>query len=191
MRAGLQRCDELTRQTSTGNIILIGMPGVGKSTVGVLLAKRIGFAFVDTDLLIQTGEAARLQQIIQACGMDDFCDLEAGYIMKISDRRSVIATGGSVIYRSEAMAHLQALGRIVLLDIDQHSLAERLANLDDRGVVRMPGQTIAALYAERRPLYRRYAQVTVPCSECTPDQVVRRIVTDLQKAAILAETPSE
>jgi shikimate kinase len=159
------------------NIVLIGMPAAGKSTVGVLLAKRIGYAFIDTDLLIQTGENRRLQHIIHDRGMEAFCDLEAAYVKKVSARRSVIATGGSVIYRSEAMIHLQTIGNIVFLDIDLIHLKKRLDNLDARGVVRPPGQSVDSLYLERRPLYQRFAQHTLTCSDLSPEAVVQALAS--------------
>ena len=161
------------------NIILIGMPAVGKSTLGVLLAKRIGYAFADTDLLIQTGEGTSLKHMIHDRGTEAFCDLEARYVRRLSNRRTVIATGGSVIYRSQAMAHLTRLGTIVFLDIGLNPLARRLKQLDSRGVVRKPGQTIEQLYAERRPLYRKYAHITVDCSHCTPEEAVLKLLAGI------------
>ena len=166
--------------SKTANVVLIGMPGVGKSTCGVLLAKHIRFGFVDTDLLIQTGEQASLQQIIRRRGIEAFCRIEAGYIKSLSLNNTVIATGGSVVYEAEAMAHLAALGRIMFLDIELPPLAERLGNLDQRGVVLTPGQTLEQLYALRRPLYQKYAQLTVPCAHQTPEEIVRRMMATLQ-----------
>ena len=166
--------------TMGDNIILIGMPAVGKSTIGVLVAKRLGFAFVDTDLLIQTGEKARLEQIIARVGLDAFCDTESRYVQGLNVQRTVVATGGSVIYRAEAMAYLRSLGRVVFLDIGLAPLIERLNSLDSRGVVYLPGQTIEMLYAERCPLYRRYAHITIDCSGSTPEQAVNRIVSNIR-----------
>jgi shikimate kinase len=162
------------------NLILIGMPAAGKSTIGVILAKRLGMAFVDTDLLIQTGEQARLEQIIVQRGLQSFCDLEARYIQKLACRRTVIATGGSVIYRQQAMAHLQGLGKVLFLDIALDPLIERLSSLDARGVVHLPGQTIDGLYAERHPLYLKYAHMTIDCTCCTPEQIVGKIMERVQ-----------
>ena len=153
------------------------MPGVGKSTVGVLLAKRMGLAFLDTDILIQTGEKKSLQQLIAAGGMEAFCDLEAGYMATLDCGGTVIATGGSVVYREAAMAHLGRLGTIVYLRIDLAALDQRLSDIDARGVVYAPGQDLFGLFKERVPLYRRYARVTVDCSGLTPDQVVGKIVS--------------
>jgi len=161
------------------NIILIGMPAVGKSTLGVLLAKRLGYAFADTDLLIQTGAGATLQHIIADLGVEGFCDLEAEHVQRINPRRTVVATGGSVVYRPQAMAHLQKLGCILFLDIKLAALAERLKGMDARGVVRLPGQTIDQLFADRRPLYRRYAQITIDCTHCPPEAVLQKVLAAL------------
>lgn len=162
------------------NVILIGMPAVGKSTLGVVLAKRMGFAFTDTDLLIQTGESDSLSNIIEKVGVQKFCDIEAQYIQRLSTQRTVIATGGSVVYRPWAMAHLKKLGCIVFLDIGLTPLARRLKEMDARGVVHLPGQTTEQLYAERRPLYQRFAQITVDCTHCTPDAAVKKVLATLK-----------
>jgi shikimate kinase len=167
-------------RSEKNNIILIGMPGAGKSTVGVLLAKRLGLDFLDTDLLIQTGEGRFLQQLIQERGVQAFCDLECSYVGSLAVRRTVIATGGSVVYRPRAMQNLDKLGTILFLDIEEAALIRRLADLDERGVVRLPGQTIAAIYAERQPLYRRYAEIAVDTTRRTPEQVVQAICTALR-----------
>ena len=157
------------------NLILIGMPAVGKSTLGVLLAKRIGFAFIDTDLLIQTGEGLSLKRIIHDLGTEGFCDLEAKYVGQLSTQHTVIATGGSVVYRPHAMSHLSEIGTIIFLEIQLAPLKQRLKQLDQRGVVRTPGQTIDHLFQERTPLYRQYAQITIDCSNSTPEELVSRL----------------
>jgi shikimate kinase len=161
------------------NIILIGMPGVGKSTVGVLLAKRLGFAFVDTDILIQVREGRSLQAIIQAHGAEEFCRIEERHILALALQAHVVAPGGSVVYRPKAMEHLKVRGTAVHLELDLEHLKRRLGDVDARGVVIAPGQTVDTLYAERRPLYRRYADVTVATDGLTPDQVVGRILAAL------------
>ncbi len=179
-------------KTSTANnITLIGMPGVGKSTLGVLLAKRIRFGFVDTDLLIQTGEQAGLQQIIRDQGIEAFCRIEADYIQKLSTRMTIIATGGSVIYDPGAMAHLASLGRIIFLDIELGPLTERLGNLDRRGVVLMPGQTLDQLYSHRRPIYQQYAHLMVQCAHRTPEQLVHEMISVLEQDPQFSFLPAE
>lgn len=169
------------------NLILIGMPAVGKSTVGVLLAKQLGFAFLDTDLLIQSGEGRKLSRLIHDKGVEGFCDMEAGYVGRLCVERTVVATGGSVVYRSAAMTHLTLLGRIVFLDIDVTALASRLNQLDERGVVRIDGQTLESLFAERQPLYSRYAQWTIACGGRTPDQVVQAVVEAMRRDPLFVE----
>lgn len=158
------------------NVILIGMPGAGKSTVGVLLAKRLGVAFLDTDILIQTREGCHLQEIIATRGLDGFRQTEERYLLTVSPACGVVATGGSVVYSDMAMAHLKSLGPVVYLKIGLALLKNRLGNLDERGVLRLPGQTIDMLYHERSPLYRHYADITVSTAGVTPDQVVWSII---------------
>jgi shikimate kinase len=161
------------------NIVLIGMPGVGKSTVGVLLAKALSRSFLDTDVLIQAREGRRLQDIIDSDGIDAFCRLEEKHVLGIECRGHVIATGGSVVYSEPAMKHLRAGGFIVHLDLPLGELKARLRNLDSRGVVMAPGQSIAELYEERLPLYRRYADATVQCAGLTHEEVVAAVVEAL------------
>jgi len=165
------------------NIVLVGMPGVGKSTVGVLLAKALSRAFVDTDVLIQQREGRRLQDIIDAMGMEAFCRMEERYVLSLECVRTVIATGGSVVYSDRAMAHLKSDGVAVLLDLPLKALRERLEDLDSRGIVMAPGQTLEGLYRERRPLYMRYADVTIDCAGRRHEQVVRQIITALGGSA--------
>jgi shikimate kinase len=162
---------------SNRNIILIGMPGAGKSTVGVLLAKRLGYAFLDTDILIQVREGRSLQELIREHGPEEFCRIEERHILSLTLRAYVVAPGGSVVYRSRAMAHLKARGTAVHLDLSLDRLKQRLDDVDARGVVIAPGQTVESLYAERRPLYRRYADVTVSTDGLTPDQVVGHVLS--------------
>ncbi len=158
------------------NIVLIGMPAVGKSTVGVLLAKQSGLSFLDTDIHIQTHEGRSLQQIIQKEGLDRFKAIEEHHIRSLTCTSHVIATGGSVVYSPAAMDHLKSSGIVVFLDLSPAPLKSRLKDIDGRGVLRMPGQTIEMLYQERIPLYRRHQNITIACDGLTPDQVVSRIL---------------
>jgi shikimate kinase len=167
--------------TSKRNVVLIGMPGVGKSTVGVLLAKRLGFAFIDTDIYIQVREGRSLQTIIQAHGADEFCRIEEDHILSLAVNSHVIAPGGSVVYRPKAMAHLKANGVAIHLDIAVERLKRRLEDVDARGVVIAPGQTVASLYLERLPLYLAYADATVLTDDRTPDQVVGAVLGALER----------
>ena len=164
------------------NVVLIGMPGVGKSTIGVLLAKQLGYSFLDTDILIQAAEGKTLQQLIQKNGLSGFCDLEEEYILSVSVNSHVIATGGSVVYGKAAMGHLKADSVVIHLNLSLDRLQKRLGDLDARGVAISPGRGLADLYAERHPLYLKYADHTVDTDSLTPDQVVKQIL-GLQKRA--------
>ena len=157
------------------NVVLIGMPGAGKSTVGVLVAKQMGFGFVDTDILIQTREGKTLQELIEDLGLDGFCRLEARHIRSVELRSHVIATGGSVVYDAEAMRHLKAGGCVVHLDLNPDALKNRLDDVVARGVVIAPGKNVADLYAERNPLYLTHADITVDTAGLTPAQVAAQI----------------
>ena len=143
------------------SIILIGMPSCGKSTLGVLLAKRLGYRFIDSDLLIQEKTGKLLHEIISAEGNEGFIRIENEINQKITDENAVIATGGSAIYGDEAMAHLKTLGKVVYLKIDYEEMCRRLGDFSHRGVVMRNGNTLEEMYAERVPLYEKYADLTV------------------------------
>ena len=166
------------------NIVLIGMPGVGKSTIGVLLAKQLGYSFLDTDLLIQVAEAKTLQQLIQKHGISGFCDLEAEYIRSVTVNAHVIATGGSVVYGKAAMRHLKTDAVVIHLDLSLDRLQKRLDDLDARGVAIAPGRDLSDLYAERHPLYLKYADQTVETDAMAPDQVVMQILDMLKDLVV-------
>lgn len=163
------------------NISLIGMPAVGKSTVGALLAKKIGYGFQDTDILIQSKEGMTLAQIIDTKGLDGFLDIEAGHIISLGTSFQVIATGGSVVYREAAMARLAELSTIVYLAADLPTLMERLSDPVARGVVFDPDRGLEALYKERTPLYERFCDIKVDCGQMDPDQVTTTLFTALSK----------
>jgi len=157
------------------NIVLIGMPGAGKSTVGVLLAKRLGYNFIDTDLLLQSEQQCRLQQLIARVGLESFKELEADVLCRLATTRSVIATGGSAVYSAQAMAHLGQLGQRVFIDIPLEDLLARVNDMDTRGLVIGPGESYQQLYLERQPLYKKYAEVTIPGGGMTVEQVAAAI----------------
>ena len=169
------------KEISNTNIVLIGMPGVGKSTVGVLLAKALSRDFLDTDVHIQALEGRTLQEIIDQDGLDFFRRIEERHVRSLKCRSSVIATGGSVVYYPAAMAHLRTSGRVIHLDLDLPALRKRLINLPTRGVVRVPGQSLGQLFAERQPLYRKYAHLTIDCTGCSHEEMVRKIVRGLKR----------
>ena len=143
------------------NIILIGMPASGKSTVGVLLAKNLGYRFLDCDLLIQEQEGKLLHDIIAERGVQGFLELENRVCAAIEVDRTVISTGGSAVYGEEAMAHLKTLGKVLYLKIDYDTLVKRLGDYSHRGVVSPKATSLAELYAERTPLYEKYADIVV------------------------------
>lgn len=143
------------------NYTLIGMPASGKSTVGVLLAKRLGFSFVDVDIVIQEKEKRLLKEIIAQEGIDGFMAVENRINASLDADHSVIAPGGSVIYGKEAMEHLREISTIVYLKLSYEDVKKRLGNLVDRGVVLKDGMTLLDLYNERVPYYERYADITV------------------------------
>ncbi|MCK4509818.1 MAG: shikimate kinase [Desulfuromonadales bacterium] len=157
------------------NIILIGMPGAGKSTVGVLLAKRLGYHFVDTDLLLQSQQQSRLQQIIAREGLTEFKRLEADVLCNLAATHSVVATGGSAVYCERAMDRLKKLGQLVFIDIPLAELLDRVHDMDSRGLVIGPNETYENLYAERQPLYKKYAEVTISGSGLRVEAVAAAI----------------
>jgi len=143
------------------NIILIGMPGSGKSSVGVVLAKALGKDFLDVDLLIQSRESALLQQILNERGVETFLDVESDVIRSVACANTVIAPGGSCVCRDDAMEHLRSLGTVVYLELSYPEVVKRIHNLDSRGIALQPGQTLADVYNYRVPRYERYADITI------------------------------
>ena len=143
------------------NITLIGMPGAGKSTIGVVLAKVLGYQFLDSDLLIQKQEKRRLSEIIEEEGYIGFQEVENRVNASIEADKTVIATGGSVVYCEEAMEHLKSIGTVVYLKLSLNALSKRLGNLKGRGVLLREGQTLTDLYDERTPLYEKYADIVI------------------------------
>ncbi len=163
------------------NIILIGMPGAGKSTVGVVLAKKIGYEFMDSDLVIQKKTGKRLQELIEEKGLDGFNVLENQINASIRAERHVIATGGSAVYGAEAMEHFREMGMVVYLKLPFGSVQRRLGDLKDRGVSMRENQTLFDLYEERTPLYERYADVVIDCEHLELREVVEKIAEQLAK----------
>lgn len=155
------------------NIVLIGMPGVGKSTVGVILAKLMGYQFIDADLVIQDRENKLLKEIIAEKGIDGFIQVENDVNKSLNPKKAIISTGGSVVYSREAMEHLSEIATVVYLELDLANLKKRLGNLKNRGVVLRDGQTLDDLFNERVPLYEKYADVVVNESNINVEETVQ------------------
>lgn len=162
------------------NVILIGMPGSGKSTVGVVLAKLLGLHFCDTDLVLQQHCGKKLQEIIRTEGDAAFFRHEEDVLATLDVQDTVIATGGSAVYYDRAMQHLKAGGKCVYLKVAADEIERRLANFSDRGVVIADGMTLADLYVERKPLYEKYADITVSAEGGTVWDTARRIAEALR-----------
>lgn len=162
------------------NIVLIGMPGVGKSTIGVILAKELGYQFVDADLLIQKQEKRLLKEIISEEGIEGFIAIENQVNASIEANRTVIATGGSVVYGREAMEHLGEIATVIYLKLSYKALRKRLGNLKNRGVVLRDGQTLKDLYEERVVLYEKYADITIDEENKNLEETLQSIVDSLE-----------
>ncbi len=167
------------------HIILTGMPASGKSTIGVILAKLLGYDFVDTDLVIQHQTGKRLSSLIESEGLDGFLRLEGEIVSGIGpfDMETVIATGGSVVYSEKAMRHLRKLGTIVYLEVPFEVLERRLSNMKARGVVMHDGQSLRGLYEERRVLYESYADMTISEGGLSVEEVLRLLEKRLPEQA--------
>ena len=164
------------------NIILIGMPGAGKSTIGVVLAKNLGFKFLDSDLCIQEKEDRLLHEIISSEGIEGFLEIENRVNASITMKHCVIATGGSAVYGKEAMTHFKQDGIIIYLKLSFFSIEERLGDLNKRGVVLKDGQTLKSIYDERIPLYEKYADITIDCQDMQIKDIVTLIANSVMTA---------
>ena len=167
--------DDQKDMQNKNNIVLIGMPGAGKSTVGVVLAKRLGLVFLDSDLVIQEKQGMLLHEIIEGKGLDAFLRIEEDVNASLSASGAVIATGGSAVYGEKAMVHLQRIGTVVYLQLSFTTIAERLGDLNERGVAMRDGQDLHSLYEERVPLYEKYADIILPCE----NKMLREIVLEI------------
>lgn len=166
-------------------ITLVGMPGAGKSTVGLALAQHLNWGFVDTDCIIEATYGVPLQNIADAMSKEDFLEVEATVIASLRLFRVVIASGGSVVYRENAMQHLRSLGPVVHLCVDLPTIEERIARKPDRGLAIAPGQTILDLYEERQALYTRHAQCRINAEQLSPEECVHAIVHSLRSASLM------
>ncbi len=161
------------------NVVLIGMPSAGKSTIGVILAKVLGYQFLDSDLLIQEQESELLKDIIDKRGIDGFLAIENQINSEIDTVNTVIATGGSVIYGKEAMEHLREVGIVVYIKLSLNTITDRLGNIKQRGVVLRKGQDLKMLYEERCPLYEKYAHITVDGEQLNSEELMEKIAEEI------------
>ncbi len=158
------------------NIVLIGMAGCGKSTVGVLLAKTMGFRFIDTDLIIQRETGSLLQEIINTGGLDAFCIAEERAVCSVTETDDcVIATGGSAVYSRTAMLHLKKSGTLYYLSLPVCEISRRIRNIKNRGIAMRPSDTIEKVYEKRLPMYEEYADITISCSGKSAEDIVGEI----------------
>jgi shikimate kinase len=174
------------RKISMENIVLIGMPGAGKSTVGVVLAKRLGYQFLDSDLVIQEHYGKLLQELIEEHGVEGFWDIEDEINASIKRKKTVITTGGSAVYGKNAMKHFQKTATIIYLQLPYAEIEERVGDLQTRGVTVRPGQNLWELYQERLPLYERYADLTIDCYRKSLREIVVEICERLQERTELS-----
>ncbi|MBE6814680.1 MAG: shikimate kinase [Ruminococcaceae bacterium] len=162
------------------NIVLVGMPAVGKSTIGVLLAKSLLLSFTDTDLLIQEKYKKSLCDIIKDNGTKAFLDIEENIILEAEFKNSVIATGGSAVFGEKAMKKLKENGVVIYLSLPMEEIKKRIGDIKSRGVVLTNGTTVDDIFAERKPLYEKYADVKIDCDNLTAEECVEKIIADLQ-----------
>lgn len=167
------------------NIVLIGMPGAGKSTIGVLLAKALNYAFMDADLVIQQKQGKKLYEIINEKGIYEFLAIEDEVISGIDVCDTIIATGGSAVYGAKAMAHMKSTGTVVYIKLSCEEIVRRVNNIKTRGIAMKDGKTLADVYNERSPLYEQYADVVVDCNATTVEESVERIVDALLRNKII------
>jgi len=163
------------------NIVLIGMPGSGKSTIGARLAGMLGYAYLDTDALIERVTGRSLQEIVDDSGYLALRDIEEKVLLSVDLTRHVFSTGGSAVYGRAAMAHLKMNGVIVFLDVELETLRKRIRNFDERGIAKRPGQSFEDLYRERFPLYVEYADITIDATHLSVDEICEKIVEELEK----------
>jgi shikimate kinase len=158
------------------NIILIGMPGAGKSTVGVILAKTLGMNFIDTDIVLQENTGRMLQEIINTEGIDAFLQAEESIIVCLNGENTIIATGGSVVFSEKSMKYLKKQGIIIYLALSYEEMVRRIRNITTRGIVLAADQSLPDLYNQRLPLYEKYADRTIDCSDRDVEKIVENIL---------------
>jgi shikimate kinase len=161
------------------NITLIGMPGAGKSTVGIILAKNLGLGFIDTDVLIQINQQKTLQQIVDETGHLNLRAIEEKEILKLNINNHVIATGGSAAYSEKAMAHLSGISKIIFLEASIDQIKKRIHNFGTRGIAKNKGQSLEDLFKERQVIYKKYAEITIDCNELDQEMLAVKIAQSL------------
>lgn len=161
------------------NLTLIGMPGAGKSTVGIILAKNLGLGFIDTDILIQINQQKPLQKIIDESGHLNLRAIEEQEILKVNIENHVIATGGSVAYSEKAMGHLRSISTIIFLEVSFEEIKKRIKNFGTRGIAKDKKQTFEDLYMERQILYKKYAEITIDCNGLDQEELAEKIACSL------------
>lgn len=163
------------------NIVLVGMPGAGKSTIGILLAKALNYGFIDTDLLIQISQRKKLYEIISEVGILEFIKIENETLSRIKERNKIIATGGSAIFGKEAMQNLKKQGTVVYIKLSYEEINRRVTNIKTRGIVMKEGKTLEDVYVERTPLYEQYADIVVDCEGLNIEETVEKVIDRLDK----------
>ena len=161
------------------NLTLIGMPGAGKSTVGIILAKNLSFGFIDTDVLIQINQQKSLQQILDESGHLNLRKVEEREIMKLNIRSHVIATGGSAAYSTNAMSHLLNISKVIFLEVSFEEIERRIHNFKTRGIAKTEDQTFRDLYDERQSLYKKYADIIIDCNRSDQEEIAMRIAESI------------
>ncbi len=170
-------CRETAENPQT-NVTLIGMPGAGKSTIGIILAKYLACGFIDTDILIQINHQKSLQQILDETGYMNLRRIEEMEILKLNIDNHVVATGGSAVYSEKAMAHLQKISTIVFLEVAAHVLEKRIHNYATRGIAKSSGQSFTQLFDERQSLYEKYADIVIDCAAMDQEEIAELIYRD-------------
>lgn len=166
---------------SKSNLVLIGMPGSGKSTIGVILAKRTSHDFIDTDVVIQSVQGRSLQDILDSEGYMRLREIESEVLQSLDVKNHVISTGGSAVYSDAAMQHLKEDGVMIYLDVSLDTLRSRITDYETRGIAKRPDQSFDELFLERTLLYRKYADITIAGDGLNQDQVCERILSELNK----------